>query len=91
MIEPQTKPEALPSLAASFTSGVAYSQSFEHLLNVEQAAKLLRIHPKTLQALARRGEVPCLRMGKYWRFRESSLDNWVQSKLICEHQSRRVQ
>jgi excisionase family DNA binding protein len=91
MIEPHSQPEALPLLAASFSSGVGHSQIFEQLLDEEEAAKLLRVHPKTLQALARRGEVPCLRMGKYWRFRESSLDAWVQSKLICEHQSRRVQ
>jgi excisionase family DNA binding protein len=91
MIEPKSSPEASPLLAASLTSGVGNSQNFERLLDVEEAAKLLRIHPKTLQALARREEVPCIRMGKYWRFRESSLDTWVQSKLICEHQSRRVQ
>jgi excisionase family DNA binding protein len=92
MIEPQSQPGAMPLLAeAIFTPGVGQSQVFEQLLDVEQGAILLRIHPKTLQALARRGEVPCLRMGKYWRFRESSLDAWVQSKLICQHQSRRVQ
>jgi excisionase family DNA binding protein len=81
----------MPSLAVSFVPGVVSSQKFEPFLDVPEAAKLLRIHPKTLQALARKGEVPCLRMGKYWRFRESSLDAWVQSKLIYDDQSRRVQ
>lgn len=91
MNEPQTEPGAMPLLVASFPPGVAQHQTFEPLLDIEEAAKLLRIHPKTLQALARAGEVPCLRMGKYWRFRESSLDAWVQGKLICQNQSRRVQ
>ena len=63
---------------------------FEPLLGVPEAAKLLRIHPKTLQALARSGSVPCIRMGKYWRFRESSLDAWVEEQLISNHQSRRA-
>ena len=55
--------------------------TFEPLLSAEEAAELLRIHPKTLQALARAGTVPCIRMGKYWRFRKSSLDGWVSENL----------
>jgi excisionase family DNA binding protein len=55
--------------------------SFEPLLGVEEAAELLRIHPKTLQALARSGRVPCARMGKYWRFRKSALDSWVTAQI----------
>jgi len=68
----------------------AEDTGFEVLLDVEEAAKLLRMHPKTLQALARSGEVPCLRIGKYWRFRASSLDAWVKSELTYVNQSRRV-
>ena len=64
---------------------------FEPLLSVSEAAKLLGVHPKTLQAMAREGSVPCIRMGKYWRFRESSLDVWVREQLESEYQSRRVQ
>lgn len=50
---------------------------FEPLLTADEAAKHLRIHVKTLQKLAREGRVPCVRMGKYWRFRLSALDHWV--------------
>jgi excisionase family DNA binding protein len=53
--------------------------SFEPTSTVEEAAEFLRIHPKTLQKLARVGQVPCIRMGKYWRFYLSSLDAWVRS------------
>jgi len=53
---------------------------FEPLLTAEEAAEHLRIHPKTLQKLARQQKVPCVRMGKYWRFRLSALDLWVQSQ-----------
>lgn len=59
---------------------------FERLLMVPEAAALLHMHPKTLQAMARAGTVPCLRMGKYWMFRGSSLDEWV----LELQQSRRV-
>ena len=60
------------------------NRTFEPLLNVATAAKLLQIHPKTLQAFARRGTMPCLRIGKYWKFRESSLDAWVSGRLVCD-------
>jgi excisionase family DNA binding protein len=52
---------------------------FEPILTAEEAAIHLRIHPKTLQKLARAGAVPGMRMGKYWRFHLSALDAWVRS------------
>jgi len=63
---------------------------FEPLLGVTEAAKLLCVHPKTLQALARAGTVPCLRLGKYWRFRASMLDAWIRRGIQSTYQSRRV-
>ena len=47
---------------------------FEPLLNSEQAAALLKVHPKTLQRYARNGLVAGLRLGKLWRFRASDLN-----------------
>jgi excisionase family DNA binding protein len=57
---------------------------FEPLLTAEEAACHLRIHVKTLLRLAREGVAPGIRMGKYWRFRLSSLDLWVaQQQTGC--------
>jgi excisionase family DNA binding protein len=47
--------------------------AFEPLLNSEQAAALMKVHPKTLQRHARNGLVAGLRVGKLWRFRASDL------------------
>jgi excisionase family DNA binding protein len=52
---------------------------FEPLVDSHEAAKLLGIHPKTLQRMARRGDVPAIRIGKFWRFRVSELDTWIAS------------
>lgn len=46
---------------------------FERLLDSEQAAALVKVHPKTLQRYARKGVVPGVRVGKLWRFRASEL------------------
>ncbi len=51
---------------------------FEPLLDSEEAAALLKIHPRTLQKLARQGEVTAIHIGKLWRFRASALDEWLK-------------
>lgn len=50
---------------------------FEPLLDVAEAAKLLRIHPKTLRVKARRGVIPAIQIGRVWRFRASALNRWL--------------
>ncbi len=49
------------------------STNDEPLIDTEEAAALLMIHPKTLQRMARRGEVRGYQLGKLWRFRASDL------------------
>jgi len=51
--------------------------TFEPLLDAQQAATHLRMHPKTVQRMARDGHVPSIRMGRYVRFRLSALDAWI--------------
>lgn len=53
----------------------------EPLLDSNEAAELLGIHPKTLQRMARRREVPGLQIGKLWRFRMSELNAWLREKI----------
>jgi excisionase family DNA binding protein len=53
------------------------TSEFEPLLDSSQAAALLRIHPKTLQKMARRGDIHGAHIGKLWRFRASDLNDWL--------------
>ena len=57
--------------------------SFEKLLSHEEAAQLLGIHPETLRRMAVRGEVPALKVGRFWKYRASTLDGWVSERLNC--------
>lgn len=54
-----------------------YDASFEPLLDSDEAAALLKIHPKTLQRMARCGEIPGIQIRKLWRFRASALNAWM--------------
>ncbi len=51
--------------------------NFEPLLSDVQAGGLLGLHPKTVQRLARTGKLPAVRVGRYWRFRASALNGWI--------------
>lgn len=57
---------------------------FEPLIDSHEAAELLKIHPKTLQRMARMGRVPAKRIGDLWRFRASDLDRWVRGGVSSE-------
>lgn len=55
--------------------------TFEQLLDSDEAAALLKTHPKTLQKMARNGEITGVQIGKLWRFRASVLNDWLEHKL----------
>ena len=57
----------------------------EYFLDAEQAAKFLKLHPRTLQRLARTGRIPAHPLGngvrKRWRFLLSELDAWLRCRV----------
>ncbi len=59
-------------------SSAIQERGFEPLLDTEEAAALLKIHPKTLQRLARNGEIAGIQIGRLWRFRASALNRWLE-------------
>lgn len=61
---------------------------FEPLLDSNEAAELLKIHPKTLQRMARRGEIPSIQIGKLWRFRGSELNAWARGIIAHSYPCR---
>jgi len=58
----------------------------EVLLTSKEASQVLKIHPKVLERMAKRGEVPALKVGKFWRYRATALDAWINSKLQSNRQ-----
>jgi excisionase family DNA binding protein len=70
-----------PNTQAESNFSVQIQPSFEPVLDSEEAATLLKIHPKTLQKLARDGKIPGVRIGKLWAFRASTLNRWLEQKM----------
>ena len=56
--------------------------------------EMLGLHPKTVQRLARRGEIPAVRIGRYWRYRASALNHWIEvnssGQPACVENERRI-
>ena len=52
-----------------------------NLFDSDEAAKIMNVHPKTLQKLARKGIVHGVYVGKLWRFRASTIEGWIQRQL----------
>jgi excisionase family DNA binding protein len=64
--------------AGSMTAIAAHSH--DPLLSVEEAAEFLGVSPYTVRQWARERRIPAIRLGRYWRFRQSSLDAWIQAQ-----------
>jgi excisionase family DNA binding protein len=62
---------------------------FEPLIEVPQMAELLHLHPKTVQAMCRRGVLRAVKCGRRWLSRVSDLDSYVRDQLSSVNQSRR--
>lgn len=76
------------------TSGNSPTVLFEPLLDDKHAGEMLGLHPKTLQRFARRGEIPAVRIGRYWRYRASALNHWIAvnstGQPACVGKERRI-
>ena len=57
------------------------TEVLEPLLNSKQVGEILGMHPKVVERMAKRGEVPALKVGKFWRYRASALYGWITSRL----------
>jgi excisionase family DNA binding protein len=62
-------------------SAQVHELTFEQLLDSDEAAALLKIHPKTLQKMARNGEITGVQVGRLWRFRASVINEWLEQKM----------
>jgi len=69
-------------------TGVGHKYEFEPLLDCEEAAELMHLHPESLKRLARTGRIVAAKMGGVWRFRASALDAYMRE--ITENTRSRI-
>ena len=60
---------------------VGFGVNTEPLLTVEEVARYLRLQPGTVRGMARRGELPVVKVGRRWRFKRSQIENWLRDHM----------
>lgn len=69
-----------PSIGSTLDKRVE-PHGVESPITCEEASQILRVHPRTIKRMARRGGVPGhFRFGR-WFFYESELDSWMRTEL----------
>ena len=58
------------------------------ILTLQEVADYLKIVPKTVTRMIGRNEIPCMKVAGQWRFKQSVIDMWLNSKMNFseEHQ-----
>gem|GEM_PF-205155 len=49
----------------------------DEILNSEQVAKFMKIHPVTVRRLAKQEVIPARKVGKEWRFNKQAILQWI--------------
>ncbi len=54
----------------------------EPLWTVEDVANYLRLKPETVRIMARRGDLPSIKVGRrLWRFKTSEVKDWLKQRI----------
>ena len=52
------------------------------LLTITEASQYLSLHPKTIYFMARKGELPVVKVGRAVRFDRVALDRWIEKSAV---------
>ncbi|HEX6478474.1 MAG TPA: helix-turn-helix domain-containing protein [Ktedonobacteraceae bacterium] len=53
----------------------------EHeILDAEEVARLLRVHPRTVKSLASQRKLPGFKVGGQWRFRREAIEEYIRKQ-----------
>ena len=50
------------------------------ILDAQEVADLLRVHPRTVMKLASQGHLPGFKVGGQWRFRREAVNTYIQAQ-----------
>ena len=50
------------------------------ILNINEVADMLRLTPATVYKYASDGTIPCVRVGRNYRFSKELLESWIKSE-----------
>lgn len=54
----------------------------DEVLTLQECSAYLKIAESTIYVLARKGKIPCQKVGRNWRFSKDALDRWLRGENI---------
>ena len=60
------------------------------LLSPEEVCELFQIKVRQVKELARQGKIPAVKVGKFWRFPEDSLRDWMKDGVAHDNDEREI-
>ncbi len=58
----------------------------ENVFTVQELARYLKMKPVTIYKHAKEGKLPGFKVGANWRFKKSTIDNWISGQEEKENQ-----
>lgn len=58
------------------------TNDFPQVLTIEETSTYLRIPLSTLYKLAQNDKIPCQKVGRHWRFRKETIDQWLDKRSV---------
>ncbi|PKL14000.1 MAG: DNA-binding protein [Spirochaetae bacterium HGW-Spirochaetae-8] len=52
----------------------------DQVLTLQECSLYLKIAESTIYVLARKGKIPCQKVGRNWRFSKDALDRWLRGE-----------
>lgn len=53
----------------------------KEIMNTLEVSEFLKLHPFTVNKLAREGKIPAFKIGADWRFDKKLIDRWIKEKI----------
>ena len=53
----------------------------KEIMNTKEVSDFLKLHPFTVNKLAREGKIPAFKIGADWRFDKKLIDRWIKDKI----------
>lgn len=60
----------------------------KEIMDTREVSEFLKLHPFTVNKLAREGKIPAFKIGADWRFHRKYIEQWIKQKVAYNEQGK---
>lgn len=53
----------------------------KEIMDTKEVSEFLKLHPFTVNKMARQGNIPAFKIGADWRFHRKHIERWINEKI----------